>query len=46
MKIVFCTLHVRRSNTEPVVRYLVETSDPAAATALADEIRTLIESCL
>lgn len=39
-------VHVRRSNTEPVIRYLVEGRDPAAAAALAEEIRGLIASCL
>jgi phosphomannomutase len=35
-------LNVRRSNTEPILRIVAEAQTPAAARALADEVRAVL----
>lgn len=39
-------LHVRRSNTEPVIRLAVEGEDPAAVRALFEEVKRLVQEQL
>lgn len=40
------TLYVRRSNTEPVIRYFVEARNPAEAAELSSHVCALIESAI